>query len=180
MEVATLRAPLHPVNMASRKRVFRAIFPSPSQASIPTPSSTPQLGSAAFAGSSFSLPDVSSTQDVATERIRWERSWHSATAFLSLPHLPIPVAHIIQNRTSSLSGEWLKVLTPEVSLSISYLVSEQSEGHRLRKSKKEDDLLEWYAQEVGRHYTRFQLPPLLKVSSLLTAAMSAKLNVPRF
>ncbi|MCJ1430711.1 hypothetical protein MMC27_000061 [Xylographa pallens] len=149
--------------MASRKRVYRAVFPSPSQASIPTPSSTPQLGSAAFAGSSFSLPDVNPSQDVATQRIRWERSWHSATAFLSLPHLPIPVSNIIQNRTSSLSGEWIKVLTPEVSLSISYLVSEQSEGQRLRKSKKEDDLLEWYAQEVGRHYTRFQLPPLLEI-----------------
>ncbi|MCJ1381604.1 hypothetical protein MMC17_004715 [Xylographa soralifera] len=149
--------------MASRKRVFHAVFPSPSQASVPTPSSTPQLGSAAFAGSSFSLPDVNLTQDVATERIRWERSWHSATAFLSLPHVPIPVANIIQNKTSSLSGEWIKALTPEVSSSISYLVSEQSEGHRLRRDKKEDDLLEWYAQEVERHYSRFQLPSLLKI-----------------
>ncbi|MCJ1395155.1 hypothetical protein MMC18_008036 [Xylographa bjoerkii] len=149
--------------MASRKRVFSAVFPSSSQTSIPTPSSTPQLGSGAFAGSSFGVPDVNPAQDVATERIRWERSWHNATTFLSLPHVPIPVANIIQNRTSSLSGEWIKVLTPEVSLSISYLVSEQSEGHRLRKNNKQDDLLEWYAQEVGRHYTRFQLPQLLKI-----------------
>ena len=179
MEVATPRASAQRVNMASRKRVFRAVFPSPSQASIPTPLSTPQLGSAAFAGSSFSLPDISPAQDVATEKIRWERAWHSATAFLSLPQLPIPVANIIRNRTSSLSGEWIKALTPEVSLSISYLVSEQSEGHRLCKNKKEDDLLEWYAQEVGRHYTHFQLPLLLKVNSLSTAAVSTKLNVAR-
>ncbi|MCJ1281850.1 hypothetical protein MMC26_001173 [Xylographa opegraphella] len=162
MEVATASPSIHRVGMASRKRVFRAVFPSPSEASIPTPSSTPQLGSATFAGSSLSLPDVNPAQDVASEKIRWERSWHSATAFLSLPHHPIPVGNIIRNRTSSLGGEWLKALTPDVSFSISYLVSEQSEGHRLRRNKKEDDLLEWYAQEVGRHYTRFQLPLLIK------------------
>ena len=114
------------------------------------------------------MPDATPTQDVATERIRWERSWHSATAFLSLPYVPIPVMNIVQNRISSLSGEWIKVLTPEVSLSISYLVSGQSEGRHLRMSNKQDDLLEWYAQEVGRHYAYFQLPQLLKVSSFST------------
>jgi len=36
-------------------------------------------------------------------------------------------------------------------------------GRKLRVNRKQDDLVEWYAQEVRRHYTHFQLPLLSEV-----------------
>ncbi|MCJ1474207.1 hypothetical protein MMC13_002865 [Lambiella insularis] len=149
--------------MASRKRVFNAVFPSYSQASAPTPTSTPQLGSAPFGGaSSFSLPDLSPARDVAAERIKWERCWHNATSFLSLPSLPIPIAAVLQNQ-NSLRGQWINSCPLEVSSSILYLVSEKSEGYRLRANNQHDDLLNWYLQEVGQHYVKFERPQLLTI-----------------
>ncbi|MCJ1248476.1 hypothetical protein MMC30_005694 [Trapelia coarctata] len=152
--------------MATRRAVLRAVFPSSTKATIPTPSATPLLGSAPFGGASFVFSDPSPLDggDRASERIRWERAWHSATSFLSLRDAAIhPVNG--EDDFESLQKRWIKTCSAEVSSSIAYVVSERSEGRQLRASNREDNLIDWYTQELGRHYIQYQLPQALKILS---------------
>ena len=64
----------------------------------------------------------------------------------------------------SLQKGWTKPCSAEVSSSMAYVVSELSEGRSLRARNREDNLIDWYTQEVGRHYVQYQLPQLLKVT----------------
>ncbi|KAL8700922.1 MAG: hypothetical protein Q9201_005191 [Fulgogasparrea decipioides] len=145
--------------MTAYDRVFAAVFPPPSEHSLPTPAATPQLGSAGFEGSPEAQLAVDwSTQDSATEQVRWERAWHTATTFLSLPSEELPSS---QDR---LPGKWWKKYTPDIENSIRYLVSPGSQGVRLRRHQKQHDLLQWYFEEVGlRHFVHHVRPLILKV-----------------
>lgn len=158
--------------MVTRRAVFSAVFPSSTKATIPTPAATPLLGSDPFGGASFgfSNPSLLDAGDRASERIRWERAWHSATSFLSLRDVAI---HSVNGADDfeSLQKEWIRSCSAEVSSSITYVVSEQSEGRQLRSSNREDNLIDWYTQEVGRHYIRYQLPQVLKVPALIYRTM---------
>jgi anaphase-promoting complex subunit 2 len=148
--------------MPARKRIFQAVFPAAAQATLPTPQATPVLGPGSFGGSSFTEASPTEQGDPAAEKIKWERAWHTATFFLKLPDAPITLAAASRDE-ASLRAKWLRPCRPETSAAITYLVSEQSRGRRLRTGRKEDDLLDWYAQEVGRHYIEYQLPLLLHV-----------------
>ena len=149
--------------MDPRKRIFQAVFPPPSQKSLPTPSATPVLGSGSFGGSfeNFQSPQRS-VEDSASETLHWERAWHNATAFLSLQDAPITLKEASQG-DDAFKKKWIKSCNQETSDSISYLVSENSIGRRLRAANQEDDLVRWYSQEVGRHYVDHQLPVLHRV-----------------
>lgn len=151
--------------MATRRAVFSAVFPSSTKATAPTPSATPLLGSAPFGGASFTFSELSPFDggDHASERIRWERAWHSATSLLSLRDAAI---HSVNeaDELESLQKGWIKPCSAEVSSSMAYVVSELSEGRLLRARNREDNLIDWYTQEVGRHYVQYQLPQLLKVT----------------
>jgi len=154
--------------MVTRRAVFSAVFPSSTKATIPTPSTTPLLGSAPFAGASFGFSDPSPLDggDRASKRIRWERAWHTATSFFSLRDAAINAVNG-DYELESLQKRWIKPCSAEVSSSIAYIVSERSEGRQLRASNREDNLIDWYTQEVGRHYVQYQLPQVLKVPTLI-------------
>lgn len=145
--------------MALRKRIFEAVFPSATQAASPTPTATPLLGTGSFEGSfriaSPASPDI---KDTATETIKWERAWHTATAFLSLP-----VSEPLLDHHGITPSKWMINCPQEVHNSIAYLISEQSLGWTTITGRRQEELLDWYCYEVGRHYTNLVLPGLLQV-----------------
>ncbi|KAI4128996.1 MAG: hypothetical protein LQ338_002463 [Usnochroma carphineum] len=149
--------------MTAYERIFAAVFPPPSEASLPTPKATPLLDLGAFEGSAEAQTLIDwEPQDSATEQVQWERAWHTATTFLSLPSEELPPAHGESNR-NRLHGKWWKTCTPEISAAIKYLVSPDSKGLLLRKTQMQHDLLHWYFEEVGlRHFVHFVRPPILE------------------
>lgn len=155
---------IHATIMALREDIFAAVFPPSADAVIPTPTATPVLGSSAF-GESFGgpLPPDTGYENSAAEQIRWDRAWHTATAYLSLPYEPITAAHAAQDVTT-LKSKWTKPFTSEIANAVSYLLSEDSRGRQLRIHSDKDNLLQWYYEEVGsRHYVGYVLPGLVKV-----------------
>ena len=148
--------------MTAHDRIFAAIFPPPSEASLPTPKATPLLGSGGFEGSAESQSTIDwDPQDSAAEEVQWERAWHTATTFLSLPDKEFP------NDRTHLHGTWWKECTPEISASIRYIVSPDSRGAQQRKYQTENDLLNWYFEEVGlRHFIEYVRPFIVKVDSI--------------
>ncbi|KAL9048764.1 MAG: hypothetical protein Q9206_005864 [Seirophora lacunosa] len=144
--------------MTAYDRIFAAVFPPPSESSLPTPKATPLVGTGGFEASAEVQTAIDwDTQDSATEQIQWERAWHTATTFLSLPNAELPPAHGPSNR-DRLRGKWWKPCTPDVSSAISYLISPDSRARRSRRNQKQFDLMHWYFEEVGlRHYVHFTL-----------------------
>lgn len=147
--------------MTLHDRIFASVFPPPSEAAIPTPAATPVLGSSSF-GESFGTQSVSqpSVEIGAAEQIKWDRAWHTATVYLSLPDEPIEA----DQDEEGLKGRWMKHITPEVQTSLLYLLSEDSRGRQIRKHQNADDLLRWYFEEVVLvHYLKHVLPHLVDV-----------------
>lgn len=150
--------------MATDDLIFAAVFPHASDADLPTPAATPVLGSSGF-GESFGNISSQSAAPVtgAAEQIKWDRAWHTATTYLTLPDDPITVAHTRQEE-DTLRGKWIKTCSPDVTKAITYIVSDSSYGRQLRKNLRNHDLLIWYYKEVGsRHYLEYVMPGLLKV-----------------
>lgn len=147
--------------MTACDRIFAAVFPPPSEASLPTPKATPVLGSGGFEGSEVQSAIDWDPQDSAAEVIVWERAWHTATAFLSLPNQEFP------KDRNCLQGTWWKECTPEVSAAIKYLVAPDSQGAQIRRYQPESDLLHWYFEEAGlRHFIQYVRPLILQVISI--------------
>jgi hypothetical protein len=161
--------------MVTRRDVFSAVFPSAAKATVPTPSSTPQLSSAPFGETSFVFPNVTIPDggDRTARRIKWERAWHSATSFLGLRNALISPPDE-EGDEDAVKRQWIKSCSAEVSAAVSYLNSERVDGH------PEDNLIDWYMHEVGRHYTRFQLPFLLKVRCLQSIRMFCSSDIRSF
>ena len=152
------------MSVAGRRRVFESIFPSVVQKSVPTPTATPLIGSGEFGQASFDSSREFSVEDPAAESIRWERAWHNATAFLSLPNAAIDLQEA-SLRDDVLSKKWIKPCSKEASNSIAYIVSDWSPARRLRDGKEEYDLLRWYRSEIERHFVDYQVPVLHYVSA---------------
>lgn len=147
--------------MSAYDRVFAAVFPPASELDIPTP----KIGSSSF-GESFGSPFLPDTAPVsaATEQIRWNRAWHTATAFLSLPNVHITVEQARQTE-EVLRRTWFKPVTPEFSKAVKYVVSEDSPGYHFRKQQGKDNLLRWYEEMGTKHYLEYVRPSLLTVRS---------------
>ncbi|KAL8715839.1 MAG: hypothetical protein Q9220_000506 [cf. Caloplaca sp. 1 TL-2023] len=144
-------------------RIFAAVFPPPSESSVPTPAATPVLGGDGFESSPAAKHVVDlNPKDSAAEQVQWERSWHTATTFLSLPNKPLPPLSD-RHVTGLLHGTWWKPHTPEIEAAIRYLVSPQSRGVHLRRHEKTHDILQWYFEEAGlRHFVQYVLPQILQ------------------
>ena len=148
--------------------VFEAVFPSFTETSAPTPAATPQIGSGSF-GATFGTPVQGAkgqADDAASESIRWDRAWHTATSFLTFPRAAVTREQALQ-RARWDESKWTKDALPDVRDAITYLVSEESPGYRLRANRENDSLFHWYLQEVSKHYVDYQLPRLLDVSMSL-------------
>ncbi|KAL8893835.1 MAG: hypothetical protein Q9192_004875 [Flavoplaca navasiana] len=150
--------------MTAVGRVFAAVFPPLDEYSVPTPAATPVLGSGAFEGSVEAQLTIDwNLKDTAAEQVQWERAWHTATTFLSLPAEQLPAIND-RDDLDRLHGKWWKSFTPEVAAALRYVVSPDSFGARLRKGQKQHDLLHWYFEEAGlRHFIQHVRPRILQL-----------------
>lgn len=151
--------------MSSYDKIFASVFPAASEVDIPTPAATPVLGSSAF-GEPFGSPTPSqgSAEFGATEQVRWDRAWHTATAFLALPNKPVDT----DDDEQTLNRKWIKPCPSQTQKAIQYVLSDHSWGRQLREGK--DDLLRWYFEDViVGHYVGHVFPDLSKVFRAMTA-----------
>ncbi len=147
--------------MAPLDKIFASVFPPPSDVDIPTPTATPVLGSSGF-GESFGSLHVSQSgnESSAAEQIKWDRAWHIATVYLTLPAEPIKP----EREVDKFRGKWIKPVSHEIRKALEYVLSEHSRGYQIRKASGKDDLLRWYFEEVVlAHYLQHALPGLVKV-----------------
>ena len=148
--------------MTLHDRIFSSVFPAPSEVAIPTPAATPVLGSSGF-GESFGslLTSQTGIEGSAAEQIKWDRAWHTATTYLSLPDEPIDA----EQDEETLRSKWVKPVYTETKKALDYILSEDSHGHQIRKASNSDDLLRWYFEDVVlKHYVKHALPRLVQVT----------------
>ena len=151
--------------MALHDRVFASVFPPPSEVDVPTPAATPVLGSSGF-GESFGSQYLSQSpvENSAAEQIKWDRAWHTATSYLTLPSEPINA----DQDEKTLKDKWIKSVSPETQRALAYILSEDSRARQIRKTSDSDDLLRWYFEDVVlEHYMQYALPGLIKVTPVL-------------
>ena len=151
-----------------KRKIFNSVFPlSKLEATTPTPVATPDQGFTApgqpFGGpnnaySSLQIPSSPSSA-LASEQIRWSRAWHTATSFLSLQDeaiavvgsdMPLQLARWDFDRDSDVENALLYLLSP-------------SSGRKQRLTAEDQNLQEWYSNEVRRHYLTHLRKGLVKV-----------------
>ncbi|KAL1982174.1 hypothetical protein VTN96DRAFT_1654 [Rasamsonia emersonii] len=151
-----------PLSM-SRKRVFDSVFAPTSLKSLaPTTGATPAsaftpdqpLGTTTQPSTAANESDVK-IEESSPEQIIWDRAWHAATTFLSFPDRGFEVLTTgdpdgAQSTTSRLDSSSLP--SREISDSLAYLLAPSSRGRALRAGLKEHDLVEWYGNEMRRHF----------------------------
>lgn len=147
----------------SRKRVFDSVFAPTSLKSLaPTTGATPAsaftpdqpLGTTTQPSTAANESDVK-IEESSPEQIIWDRAWHAATTFLSFPDRGFEVLTTgdpdgAQSTTSRLDSSSLP--SREISDSLAYLLAPSSRGRALRAGLKEHDLVEWYGNEMRRHF----------------------------
>lgn len=154
--------------MAGRKRVFESVFPSSRLKDLtPTPSATPLLGQAEFgpkvgdaAISSFSSSPVEATETYP-EQVIWDRAWHAATSFLTLPG-----RDFVQKRQADIDAFAARFNRPAKNAmeSIRYVISNQKSERGQEQKGGRPSVLEWYTDHVRGHYLAHSRAPLLRVS----------------
>ena len=141
--------------MSVHDPIFDAVFPPSSDLDVPTPAATPVLGSSEFA-QPFSSPAIpqSGFETSASQQIEWNRSWHSATSFLSLRDEAIP-ANVSED---TLKQDWTKPVGTEVARALEHILRTKLAAARSEKPSF-DDLLRWYFEEVVvAHYLKHVRP----------------------
>jgi len=153
---------------SSQFRILQAVFPSASHSGTPTPQATPLLGTGSFDQALDAPSSPGGDGDTAAENIKWERSWHAATSFLAGWLEPRAFGEVdddpkprLRKYTSRFSIGFV-----HVQQAVAYLVEENSLGRRLRQGRKEDSLMEWYSQQICKHYNHYQLPRLREAGGL--------------
>lgn len=151
--------------MAAYDSIFLSVFPPSSEISVPTPTSTPLLSSGSFSDSnSRSLPQRPSKDagGSAAEQIRWDRAWHTATSFLTIPNKPI----VESEGEGRLDKRWFKECDTETKKAFEYVLNDDSRGRKARAGKEGEDLVRWYFEvEVLGHFMDHMLPVLTGVRS---------------
>ncbi|OJD16480.1 hypothetical protein AJ78_03335 [Emergomyces pasteurianus Ep9510] len=147
----------------SRKRVFDSVFPPAPLSSIsPTPVSSPtqsftKAGESFGTGHSQESPPRPSEPGNVPEQVTWDRAWHTATTFLSIPNEGFRINGDGDNGEKcgeeTLLRRWAKDPPAQiVSDSLFYVGADSSPGKVLRQGSKEDDVKEWYLSEMRRHF----------------------------
>ncbi|KAI9837422.1 MAG: hypothetical protein M1837_002967 [Sclerophora amabilis] len=148
----------------SRRRIFSSVFPSsPLASELPTPVATPDPSFLA-PGQAFGVipgdhgPSATHPSlNIASERTKWNRAWHTVTSFLILPREVIDAAL----DSSQIRKRWLKRASLEVSTCLEVLVSPFAAVNTASDGDSKDSIVEWYLNEVRRHYLAFVRPNLL-------------------
>ncbi|OAX82748.1 hypothetical protein ACJ72_02902 [Emergomyces africanus] len=147
----------------SRKRVFDSVFPPAPLSSIsPTPVSSPAhsfTGAGESVGSGHNQPSAPrpSEPENVPEQVTWDRAWHTATTFLSIPNEGFRNNGNGDNDETcdaeTLLRRWAKGPPPQVvSDSLYYVGADSSPGKALRQGSKESDVKKWYMSEMRRHF----------------------------
>ena len=156
----------HPASHG-RRRIISAVFPVSAYVyTQPTPQSTPSTQFTAF-GQSFGGHSESeagtcdgSQSDLFVQQITWERAWHAATSFLRLPK-DLTLAEEAEN-LEALGVEWSRTHPSTSSEAVNHLL-------RLGTAPADPDkkpdgiLIQWYANEVRRHFLQYTGPRLRSV-----------------
>jgi anaphase-promoting complex subunit 2 len=156
-----------PIPAAGRKRVFDSVFPSSRLKDLaPTPASTPVLGQRefeqSFGGPSISpiFPSSNEASDAYPEQIVWDRAWHSATSFLTLPGRDFVLRR--QQRDLDAFATYYNKPSKSVVESIRYVVS----AGQAERGRECESLVEWYRDHVRGHFLAYSRNSLLQVSSM--------------
>jgi anaphase-promoting complex subunit 2 len=155
-----------PASMAGRRRVFDSVFPSSRLKDLaPTPVLAQTGFVQSFGGPAMSPISSSPNEPLNAypEQVIWDRAWHSATSFLSLPGRNL-VEQRRQQDLESLAAHYNKP-SKDAAASIRYVISHQrAEGARDRQTGHEN-IIEWYTDHVRGHFLAYSKPFLLRVSS---------------
>ncbi len=159
-----------PAPMAGRKRVFDSVFPSSRLKDLtPTPSATPIIGQIEF-GQSFGGPVISSSPHLPTEasdtypeQLIWDRAWHSATSFLTLPGRDFVTQRQRQD-LDDFTARYNKAPKSAID-SIRYVTSKQRAEQTREPKTDRESIVEWYTDHVRGHFRAYSKPSLLRVSS---------------
>ncbi|EQL38048.1 anaphase-promoting complex subunit 2 [Blastomyces dermatitidis ATCC 26199] len=146
----------------SRKRVFDSVFPPAPLSNIsPTPVSSPVQGFTR-PGETFDIgykqgARRSSEPEYVPEQVTWDRAWHTATSFLSIPDEGFRnngAGDDDETRDEeTLLRRWAKGPPSQlVSDSLFYVGADSSPGRALRQASEEEDVKEWYLTEMRRHF----------------------------
>jgi anaphase-promoting complex subunit 2 len=153
-----------------RKRVFDSVFPSSRLKDLaPTPSATPVLGQTEFGqsfGGPLSSPFSQSSIEASEgypEQIVWDRAWHSATSFLTLPGRDF-VGQTLQRDLDAFTAHYNKP-PKDVTESIRYVASKQYADRAQEQNRKHESIVEWYTDHVRGHFLAYSKPSLLRVST---------------
>ncbi|KAN0078936.1 hypothetical protein V8E54_005449 [Elaphomyces granulatus] len=165
--------PSHVPLSVARKRVFESVFASTSLGNtVPTPLATPKIGFAA-PGQSFGLataaavPQTSQslTDETWPEQVNWDRAWHVATAFLSFSDIGFAALSLLDDVDDNhLQDLWgLSSPSQEAYDALNFLLAPNSPDRDLHSSLKEYDLVEWYCNEMRRHFLANFRTDILKI-----------------
>ena len=167
-----------------RKRVFDSVFPpAPLSANSPSPDATPNIGPSQPAGESSGgirpaprQQRVDSAQssldhEAIPEQITWDRSWHTAIAFLTIPDKGFNLRGEDEEgynddglEDDQLLKRWARE-RPSTAIrdSLFYVGADASRGREKRASLKDCDLKRWYLNETRRHFLLNFRDSLIKV-----------------
>ena len=153
-----------------RRAVFASVFPVPAAVTTaPTPVATPDpsfvLPGQAFGGPvaahGASFGGLPSEPDGADEQIRLDRAWHTATSFLTLPRAALTAGR--ENvQDDGIYSKWFDPCPPDVGDAIARILSSR-DTTRGSTTPDDRDLVEWYTNEVRRHFLEFVRPQVQEV-----------------
>ena len=154
------------------RHIFSAVFPTSAYTSTqPTPLATPETQfvsvGQSFGGGQDGRPSehYKASSDPVTQQIYWDRAWHSATSLLSLPK-----EHISFHEPSQIGGlheRWNKArLSPASSGAIRHVLRPRNDRTPHNEDIYDASLVDWYGNEVRRHFLAFVGPDLCGVCGI--------------
>lgn len=156
--------------MTGPKSVFHSVFPSSRLKDLaPTPAATPVLDQTEF-GQSFGEPipasiplSPSEGSGAYPEQVIWDRAWHSATSFLSLPGRDF-VSQRQQQELNAFRAHYSKGPRNAID-SIRYVTSKRQADPARQQKEERESIVQWYTDHVRGHFLAYSKGALCRVSS---------------
>ncbi|KAF7507940.1 hypothetical protein GJ744_009974 [Endocarpon pusillum] len=152
-----------PADMAGRKRVFDSVFPSSCLKDL---APTPVLSQTEFDRSvvepifSPTLRPAPEALTTYPEHVIWDRAWHAATSFLTLPERDF-VERRDRRDLDAFAAAYNKVPRDAVE-SIRYVILKHQEERARGQKTEHENLVEWYTNHVRGHFLAHSKAPLLR------------------
>lgn len=151
-----------------RKRVFDSVFsPASLDQAVAPPPITPLLSLLAADRSFESATEIASpsqsrrlssrdgSQGARPERAAWDRAWDAATSFLSIPDKGFAVLEASDGmEKAKFLKQWNRHGSPSKTTldALTYLLKSSSLKKVPQAQPEEHDLIEWYGNEMRRHF----------------------------